>query len=163
MGLTTSLMNKEIYNFIKKQINIVSNYFPGILGNLYFINTGLIFRGIWSTCKYLYDYRTRNRIKLVGLQYKSDLLSKIKEKNLPKFFGGLCNCDPYGCLFSNEGPWNENKIIKEGDKRGINYLDIVNKKKQSMEDLDNDLEEEEEEEFEEKKNIEYLNDNIINN
>ena len=165
MGLTTSLMSKEIYNFIKKQINIVSNYFPGILGNLYFINTGLIFRGIWSTCKYLYDYRTRNRIKLVGLQYKSDLLSKIKEKNLPKFFGGLCNCAPYGCLFSNEGPWNENKIIKEGDKRrGINYLDIVNKKKQSMEDLDNnDLDEEEEEEIEEKKNIEYLDDNIINN
>ena len=32
-----------------------------------------------------------------------------------------------------------------------------------MEDLDNDLEEEEEEEFEEKKNIEYLDDNIINN
>ena len=100
----------------------------------------------------------------MGLQYKSDLLSKIKEKNLPKFFGGLCNCAPYGCLFSNEGPWNENKIIQEGDKRrGINYLDIVNKKKQNMEDLDNDLDEEEEEEFEEKKNIEDLNDNIINN
>ena len=109
MGLTTSLMSKEIYNFIKKQINIVSDIFPGILGSLYFINTGLIFRGIWSTCKYLYDYRTRNRIKLIGFQYKNDLLSKIDEKNLPKFFGGLCNCDPYGCLFSNEGPWNANK------------------------------------------------------
>ena len=61
-------------------------------------------------------------------------------------------------------PGIKKKIIKEGDKRrGINYLDIVNKKKQSMEDLDNDLDEEEEEEFEEKKNIEDLNDNIINN
>ena len=159
MGLTTSLMNKEIYNFIKKQINIVSDYFPGILGSLYFINTGLIFRGIWSTCKYFYDNRTRNRIKLIGFQYKNELLSKIKEKNLPKFFGGLCNCDPYGCLFSNEGPWNENKNIKEGDKRrSINYLEIVNKKKKDKKDMkDEDNIESEEEEIEE------LNENIINN
>ena len=163
MGLTTSLMSKEIYNFIKKQINIVSDIFPGILGSLYFINTGLIFRGIWSTCKYLYDYRTRNRIKLIGFQYKNDLLSKIDEKNLPKFFGGLCNCDPYGCLFSNEGPWNENKNIKEGDKRrSTNFLDIINKKKQNMEDNDN-IDSDEEEEIEEKNNGEYLNENIINN
>ena len=163
MGLTTSLMSKEIYNFIKKQINIVSDIFPGILGSLYFINTGLIFRGIWSTCKYLYDYRTRNRIKLIGFQYKNDLLSKIDEKNLPKFFGGLCNCDPYGCLFSNEGPWNENRNIKEGDKRrSTNFLDIINKKKQNMEDNDN-IDSEEEEEIEEKNNGEYLNENIINN
>ena len=163
MGLTTSLMSKEIYNFIKKQINIVSDIFPGILGSLYFINTGLIFRGIWSTCKYLYDYRTRNRIKLIGFQYKNDLLSKIDEKNLPKFFGGLCNCDPYGCLFSNEGPWNENKNIKEGDKRrSTNFLDIINKKKQNMEDKDN-IDSDEEEEIEEKNNGEYLNENIINN
>ena len=163
MGLTTSLMSKEIYNFIKKQINIVSDIFCGILGSLYFINTGLIFRGIWSTCKYLYDYRTRNRIKLIGFQYKNDLLSKIDEKNLPKFFGGLCNCDPYGCLFSNEGPWNENKNIKEGDKRrSTNFLDIINKKKQNMEDNDN-IDSDEEEEIEEKNNGEYLNENIINN
>ena len=146
---------------MRDKIDIVTNYFPGILGSLYFINTGLVFRGIWSTCKYLYDSRTRNRIKLLGFQYKDELLTKIKEKNLPKFFGGLCNCEPYGCLFSNEGPWNENKIVKEGDKRrGINYLEIVNKKKKDVEDKD-DLEIEEEED--DKKDIEEdLNDNIIN-
>ena len=94
LGLTTSLMNKNILNFVMKQMNIVTNYFPGILGGLYFINTGLIFRGIWSTCKYIYNVQTRNRIKLLGFQYKSELLSKIKEENLPKFIGGLCNCDP---------------------------------------------------------------------
>ena len=166
MGLTASLMSKDIYNFIKKQINIVSNYFPGILGSLYFINTGLIFRGFWSTCKYLYDYRTRNRIKLLGFQYKGELLNKIKEKNLPKFFGGLCNCDPYGCLFSNEGPWNEQKIIKEGHKRrGIDYLKILNERKKNMKDKDDiEMEEEEDEEDNEgDNNIEYLNENIINN
>ena len=73
MGLTTSLMNKKIFNFIQKQINIVTNYFPGILGSLYFINTGLVFRSIWTACKYLYNNKTRNRIKLIGFQYKNDL------------------------------------------------------------------------------------------
>ena len=82
LGLTTSLMSKKIYYFIKKQIDIVTNYFPGILGSLYFINTSLIFRTFWTGWKYLYDYRTRNRIKLLGFQYKDELLKKISEKNL---------------------------------------------------------------------------------
>ena len=117
LGLTTSLMSKNILNFVMKQMNIVTNYFPGILGGLYFINTGLIFRGIWNTCKFFYNVQTRNRIKLLGFQYKSELLNRIKEENLPKFIGGLCNCDPYGCLFSNVGPWNEEEIEDKGEKR----------------------------------------------
>ena len=134
LGLTTSLMSKKVYYFIKKQIDIVTNYFPGILGSLYFINTSLIFRTFWTGWKYLYDYRTRNRIKLLGFQYKDELLKKISEKNLPKFFGGLCNCNPYGCLFSNEGPWNnEIKVKKEK-----NYLAIIDKKKKEIEKIEND-------------------------
>ena len=138
LGLTTSLMSKKVYYFIKKQIDIVTNYFPGILGSLYFINTSLIFRTFWTGWKYLYDYRTRNRIKLLGFQYKDELLKKISEKNLPKFFGGLCNCNPYGCLFSNEGPWNnEIKIKKEK-----NYLAIIDKKRKEIEKIENyDLDE----------------------
>ena len=160
MGLTTSLMNKKIFNFIQKQINIVTNYFPGILGSLYFINTGLVFRSIWTACKYLYDNKTRNRIKLIGFQYKNDLLNEIKEINLPKFFGGLCNCEPYGCLFSNEGPWNENKIINERDRRrSTNFLEMIDKKKKNLDNKEEDFDEIEEEK---ENNIEELNNIIIN-
>ena len=159
MGLTTSLMNKKIFNFIQKQINIVTNYFPGILGSLYFINTGLVFRSIWTACKYLYNNKTRNRIKLIGFQYKNDLLNKIKETNLPKFFGGLCNCEPYGCLFSNEGPWNENKIINEGDRRrSTNFLEMIDNKKKNLNNKEEDFDEIDDEE----NNIEELNNKIIN-
>ena len=162
MGLTTSLMNKKVYNFITKQFNIVSNYFPWILGSLYFINTGFIFRTIWSTCKYLYSSSTRNKIKLLGFQYKNELLSKIRDKDLPKLFGGLCNCEPYGCIFSDQGPWNENKIITKGDKRrGMNYLEIINIKKSKMDENNDDMDLDEEQE-EEKNEIEILNDKIIN-
>ena len=134
LGLTTSLMSKKIYYFIKKQIDIVTNYFPGILGSLYFINTSLIFRTFWTGWKYLYDYRTRNRIKLLGFQYKDELLKKISEKKLPKFFGGLCNCNPYGCLFSNEGPWNDEIKVKKEK----NYLAIIDKKRKEIEKIEND-------------------------
>jgi len=162
MELTTSLMNKKVYNFITKQFNIVSNYFPGILGSLYFINTGFIFRTIWSTCKYLYSFTTRNKIKLLGFKYKNELLTKIREKDLPKLFGGLCNCEPYGCIFSDQGPWNENKLITKGDKRrGMNYLEIINIKKKKMEENNNDIDVDEEPE-EEKNDIEILNDKCIN-
>lgn len=170
LGLTTSLMNKNILNFVMKQMNIVTNYFPGILGGLYFINTGLIFRGIWTTCKYIYNVQTRNRIKLLGFQYKSELLSKIKEENLPKFIGGLCNCDPYGCLFSNEGPWNEEEKEDKGEKRRkVDHLKKIraitegkkNKKEKDDDDDDFDDEENEEDEKNDKKEIKNMNE-IIN-
>ena len=164
LGLTTSLMSKKILNFVMKQMNIVTNYFPGILGGLYFINTGLIFRGIWTTCKYLYNAQTRNRIKLLGFQYKSELISKIKEENLPKFIGGLCNCDPYGCLFSNEGPWNEEKKESKGEKRRkVDHLKKIRaitegKRKKEKGKDDNDISDEEnEDEEEDEKNIENNN------
>ena len=159
LGLTTSLMSKKIYYFIKKQIDIVTNYFPGILGSLYFINTSLIFRTFWTGWKYLYDYRTRNRIKLLGFQYKDELLKKISEKNLPKFFGGLCNCNPYGCLFSNEGPWNnEIKVKKEK-----NYLAIIDKKRKEIEKIENDDLDEDFDKIENDIKIDNINNENINN
>ena len=167
LGLTTSLMSKNILNFVMKQMNIVINYFPGILGGLYFINTGLIFRGIWATCKYLYDVQTRNRIKLLGFQYKNELLNKVRPENLPKFIGGQCNCDPYGCLFSNAGCWNEEEVVNEGEKRRkIDHLkkirsitDSVKENNEIEDDEINDEENEENDEGEDEKNIDDNNNN----
>ncbi len=141
LGLSTSLMNKQIMDFINKLINVCSKYYPGIMEELVFVNTSLVFRSIWAPCKYLYEYETRQRIKLLGFDYKSELLKKIEYENLPKFFGGLCNCQPYGCIFSNVGPWNEQ--ISEGERRrSKNYLEKVKiKQEQSRnnEDDDDDL------------------------
>ena len=167
LGLTTSLMSKNILNFVMKQMNIVINYFPGILGGLYFVNTGLIFRGIWATCKYLYDAQTRNRIKLLGFKYKNELLNKVRAENLPKFIGGQCNCDPYGCLFSNAGCWNEEEIVNEGEKRRkIDHLkkirsitDSVKENNEIEDDEINDEENEENDEGEDEKNIDDNNNN----
>ena len=142
LGLSTSLMNKQIMDFINKLINVCSKYYPGIMENMYFINTSLVFRSIWTPCKYLYEYETRERIKLLGFDYKYELLKKINMENLPKFFGGLCNCQPYGCIFSNIGPWNEK--LSEGERRrNVNYLEKIKKRKEEIkkdekDDIDDD-------------------------
>ena len=45
-------------------------------------------------------------MQVFGRNYKSYLLEKVDSKNLPKLFGGECEC-PGGCLFSNAGPWKK--------------------------------------------------------
>lgn len=104
-GLTTSLMSKKIFDFVSAQLTICENYYPGIFGNLYFVNTGLVFRAVWGACKYFFSKETRNKIGLLGFDYHSKLLELINGLNLPKFLGGECNCEPYGCIFSEVGPW----------------------------------------------------------
>ena len=146
LNLSTSLMNKQIMDFMNKLISVCAKYYPYIMENLYFVNTSLVFRSIWAPCKYLYEYDTRERIKLLGLDYKNELLKKIPFEDLPKFFGGMCNCQPYGCIYSNVGPWNEK--ISEGEKRrNKNYLEKVqymkeerrNKEDEDDDDIDEDL------------------------
>jgi len=138
LGLTTSLMNKQIVEFINKLIKVCSIYYPGIMESLIFVNTSLVFRGIWTPCKYFYESETREKIKLLGFDYKEELLKSIELENLPKFFGGMCNCSPYGCLYSNIGPWNEPE--SKGDKRRkTNYLEKLNNiKKEKKDDEDDD-------------------------
>jgi hypothetical protein len=52
------------------------------------------------------DDKTKKKIFIKGSDYKKKLLEYIAPENLPKMFGGECNCEPYGCIFSNIGPWN---------------------------------------------------------
>ena len=145
LGLSTSLMNKQIMDFVNKLISVCSNYYPGIMDSMYFVNTSLVFRSIWAPCKYLYEYETRERIFLLGFDYKNELLKKIDIQNLPKFFGGMCNCKPYGCIFSNVGPWNEQKT--EGEiRREKNYLHKIDSLKSNK--LNKEDDEEGDEDFE---------------
>lgn len=110
-GLITSLMSKNIFDFINTQLSICEQYYPEILGGLYIVNSGFIFRAVWSVCKHFLSSRTQAKIVFYGKEYQEKLLERINRANLPKFLGGECNCDPYGCIFSNEGPWNTNSQI----------------------------------------------------
>lgn len=131
-GLTTSLMSKKVFYFVSAQLNICENYYPGIFGQLYFVNTGFVFRAVWAACKYFYDQSSRNKIHLLGFDYHSRLLSIINGFNLPKFLGGDCNCEPYGCIFSDAGPWNGKEIKRTNT---ISYLPYSNERENMLEHL----------------------------
>ena len=129
LGLSTSLMNKQIMDFINKLISVCSIFYPGIMENMYFVNTSLIFRSIWAPCKYLYEYDTRERISLLGFEYKSELLKKINIENLPKFFGGMCNCNHMDAFFQMLGRGMNRKLREKKEEKKIIWKKLKISKK----------------------------------
>jgi hypothetical protein len=109
--LSSRLLSKKFYNFLKTTTYSSQNYYPEMLGQLFIVNTGLLFKAAWSVCKAFLDEKTRKKIVTVGSDYKKKLLEHVDAANLPQFLGGDCNCQPLGCMHSNSGPWNDGDNI----------------------------------------------------
>jgi hypothetical protein len=92
------------------------------------IKCNLLFRSFYSAVKIFLDAKTKEKIKVFGTDYKNGLLEKIDSQNLPKFFGGECEC-PGGCLFSNAGPW------KKPEDDDPNIPEDILKRRQEITDL----------------------------
>jgi hypothetical protein len=105
--LTAKLLSKKTYGFLKMTSFNSQNYYPEILGSLYIVNTGLLFKAAWSVCKAFLDEKTKKKVITLGSDHKKELLKHIDIQNLPSFLGGECKCEPYGCIYSNAGPWNK--------------------------------------------------------
>ena len=52
------------------------------------------------------DPVTVAKIHVLGSGYEKELIAQVPKENLPKRFGGDCQC-PGGCEFSDMGPWQE--------------------------------------------------------
>lgn len=76
------------------------------MGKFYIINAPWAFTAVWSVIKGWLDPVTVAKIQILGGSYQAELLKQIEPQNLPKFFGGQCEC-PGGCSMSDAGPWNE--------------------------------------------------------
>ena len=128
-GINSSILNKKLIGYVKETFKICQDYYPESLAGCYVLNAGLLFRSFYTTVKVFLDSKTKNKIKVFGNDYKKALLEKIDAQNLPKVFGGECEC-PGGCLFSNAGHWKkpeeDNEIIPEDIlKRRKEITDIV--------------------------------------
>ncbi|KAF8244335.1 hypothetical protein K440DRAFT_605138 [Wilcoxina mikolae CBS 423.85] len=98
----------QVYSFIKKVTSISQNYYPERLGKLYIINAPWGFASAFKLIKGCLDPVTVEKINILGSSYKSELLAQIPAENLPKMFGGTCECEG-GCQLSDQGPWNDEK------------------------------------------------------
>ena len=128
-GINSSILNKKLISYVKETLKISQDYYPESLAGCYVLNASLLFRSFYTTVKVFLDTKTKGKIKVFGTDYKNALLERIDSKNLPKFFGGECEC-PGGCLFSNAGPWKrpeeDNEIVPEDIlKRRQEITDIM--------------------------------------
>ncbi|KAJ4269663.1 cytosolic factor, phosphatidylinositol/phosphatidylcholine transfer protein [Fusarium torreyae] len=96
----------QVYSYVKQASVISQNYYPERLGKLYMINAPWGFSTVWSIVKGWLDPVTVSKINILGSGYKSELLKQIPAENLPKQFGGECQCEG-GCENSDAGPWHD--------------------------------------------------------
>jgi hypothetical protein len=70
------------------------------------INSPRGFSTCWQVIKRFLDPVTNEKISILGKDYLPILLALIPAENLPKRFGGQCEC-PGGCSLSDAGPWQD--------------------------------------------------------
>lgn len=70
------------------------------------INSPRGFSAAWVVIRRFLDANTVEKISILGKDYLPHLLALIPAENLPKRFGGECEC-PGGCDLSDAGPWQE--------------------------------------------------------
>ncbi|KAI1007565.1 Sec14 cytosolic factor [Podosphaera aphanis] len=101
----------SVYSYVKQASAISQNYYPERLGRLYIINAPWGFSSVFNIVKGWLDPVTVDKIHILGSGFKKELLSQVPAENLPKMFGGSCECAG-GCPMSDQGPWTDPKWSK---------------------------------------------------
>jgi len=96
-----------VYGYLTRATDIGQNRYPETMGKFYIINAPRFFPTVWSAIKLFLDEVTVSKIAILGSDYQAKLLEQIPAENLPKEFGGTCECQGVGgCKLSDAGPWN---------------------------------------------------------
>ncbi|TVY41135.1 Sec14 cytosolic factor [Lachnellula occidentalis] len=101
----------SVYGYVKQASAMSQNYYPERLGRLYLINAPWGFSTVFSVVKGWLDPITVEKIHVLGSGYQKELLAQVPAENLPKIFGGTCECAG-GCALSDEGPWTDPQWAK---------------------------------------------------
>ncbi|KAI4207979.1 MAG: hypothetical protein LQ346_000316 [Caloplaca aetnensis] len=101
----------SVYGYVKQASAISQNYYPERLGKMYLINAPWGFSSVFGVIKGFLDPVTAQKIHVLGSGYQSELLEQVPKENLPKMFGGSCDCDG-SCALSDAGPWQDPQWTK---------------------------------------------------
>ncbi|KAH9936891.1 CRAL-TRIO domain-containing protein [Epithele typhae] len=100
----------SVKDYVAQASKIGQDRYPETMGRFYIINAPWAFSAVWTVIKPWLDPATVAKIDILGGGYKDKLLAVIPVENLPKEFGGTCQC-PGGCSLSDAGPWNVPKAV----------------------------------------------------
>ena len=96
----------RVKDYVMQAASIGQDRYPETMGKFYIINAPWAFTAVWAVIKPWLDEVTVKKIDIIGASYKEKLLAQITAENLPKEFGGKCDCEG-GCSLSDAGPWHE--------------------------------------------------------
>ena len=99
----TSALSSENRHFMQIAIKIAQDYYPEMMAKMFIINTGFTFKALWAVVKPFLDKKTKEKISILGSDYKKELNEWIDDDQLPDFLGGTCNKK----LGETFGPWTE--------------------------------------------------------
>ena len=102
----------SVYGYLQSVSAISQNYYPERLGKMYVINAPWGFSAVFNFVKKVLDPVTSAKIHILGSGYEKELLGQIPAENLPKQFGGSCECAG-GCQLSDAGPWWDKEWARE--------------------------------------------------
>jgi len=98
----------RVKDYVSAASSIGQNRYPETMGKFFIINAPWTFSAVWAIVKPWLDEVTIAKVEILGAGYKDALMQQIPKENLPKEFGGDCQCVG-GCSMSDAGPWNVQK------------------------------------------------------
>lgn len=96
-------LSSDNRDFLQMAIKIAQDYYPEMMAKMFIINTGFTFKALWAMAKPFLDKKTKEKISILGSDYKKALNEWIDDDQLPQMLGGT-NQKKLGepC-----GPWAE--------------------------------------------------------
>lgn len=124
--------------FAKIATEIAQNYYPELMANMYIVNSGYLFAGLWALVKPWIDVETQKKIIIKSGSGKKELLKAIDAENLPVFLGGTCEDE----LTDDPGVFHDAVIesrkegrLYHGDWEKVEELYLDDEEKKEKEDL----------------------------
>ncbi|KAJ3067023.1 cytosolic factor, phosphatidylinositol/phosphatidylcholine transfer protein [Podochytrium sp. JEL0797] len=96
--------------WIATMSQISSDYHPETLGRVFLINAPFGFSTAWYIIQNLISPETAAKVKICGSNFIPTLLEFIPAENLPRQYGGTCECEG-GCENQDVGPWNDGSVV----------------------------------------------------
>ncbi|XP_052799683.1 retinal-binding protein-like [Mya arenaria] len=116
-GVTTRMMWRPGMQMYLHLVKVLEDNYPEMLKRLFVINAPAIFPILYKLARPLISDEMRNKIHVLGSNYKNDLLKYIDADQLPAFLGGTLT-DPDG------DPRCKTMICQGGDVPEKYYQDV---------------------------------------